>query len=54
MVFSDPREAQDPYLLSLTISDLEQIGAQLRKAQTAGIQFTGELVVGRHRVAVRW
>lgn len=49
----DPRES-DPHRLNLTLLDLQQIMSQLDKAQKADVRFSGELIAGRHRVAVRW
>lgn len=49
----DPNE-RDPHQLCMTVTDLEQILATLKRAQEAKIRFTGDLVAGQHRVAVRW
>lgn len=46
--------AAEPPELELTVYDLRLILDQLGKAQEAGVHFTGELIAGRHAVAVRW
>ncbi len=52
----DSRESEPgaEHRLELTVYDLKNVLAALERAQQAKIHFTGDLVVGQHRVSVRW
>lgn len=68
MVFYDQREAKmvnptyDPrepepgseHRLELTVYELKNILDMVERTKQAKLRFTGELVVGTHRVSVRW
>lgn len=52
----DPREP-DPgveHRLELTVYELKSILDMVERAKQAKLRFTGELVIGKHRVSVRW
>lgn len=52
----DPREPEPgaEYRLELAPYELKQILDMVERAKQAKLHFTGDLVVGSHRVSVRW